>query len=236
MDPLLISAASGLRSRMEALELVANNLANAGTAGFKSDREFYGLYSAPESDSAVLPVIERRWTDFSQGTLTPTGNTTDLALASSGFFTVRGPQGPLHTRNGNFRIAGSMLASAEGYPALGTDGKPIMLDPARPFEVGLDGAVKQDSLDAGRIAVVEFAEPQALEKMGRSYYRASEAARPAADVEVHQGKLESANVGVPESAVRMVGILRQFEMLQKAVALGSEMGRRSVEEVAKVNP
>jgi flagellar basal body rod protein FlgG len=222
---------------MEALELVANNLANAGTAGFKSDREFYGLYSAPESDgSAVLPLIERRWTDFAQGTLTPTANQTDLALAKSGFFSVEGPQGPLYTRNGNFRIANGTLASAEGYAVRGPDGRPIQLDPVRPFEVGLDGTVTQDSLAVGRIVVFEFAEPQALEKLGRSYFRASAAPGAAAAVEVHQGKLESANVAVPESAVRMVGILRQFEMLQKAVALGSEMGRRSVEEVAKVNP
>lgn len=237
MDPLLISAASGLRSRMEALELVANNLANAGTAGFKSDREFYGLYSAPESEgSAVLPVIERRWTDFGQGTLTPTGNPTDLALAKAGFFAVDGPQGPYYTRNGNFRIADGALATAEGYKVRGVDGKPIQLDAARSFEVAPDGTVMQDSAEVGRIGVFEFSDPQALSKMGRSYFRASTPPAPAAAVEIHQGKLESANVAVPESAVRMVGILRQFEMLQKAVALGSEMGRRSVEEVAKVNP
>ena len=86
MDPLTISAASGLRVRLESLDLLANNLANAATAGYKSDREFYSLYTAPEvlEDNAApstLPVVERRWTDFSQGTLTPTGNPLDLALA-----------------------------------------------------------------------------------------------------------------------------------------------------------
>lgn len=222
---------------MEALELVANNLANAATPGFKSDREFYGLYSAPESDgAAVLPVVESRWTDFSQGTLTATGNDADLALGSGGFFSVDGPQGTLYTRNGHFRITGGRLATAEGYAVRAVDGRPIELDATRPFEVGSDGTVTQDSAVAGRIAVFEFDNPQTLEKAGGSYLRSTERPRLAGTVEVHQGKLESANVGPAESAVRMVGILRQFEMLQKAVALGAEMGRRSVEEVAKVNP
>src|SRR5215469_294053 len=77
MDPLTISAASGLRSRMDALDLLANNLANAETSGYKSDREFYGLYTSPEAYSSqggefvtTLPVVQKQWTDFSQGTLT----------------------------------------------------------------------------------------------------------------------------------------------------------------------
>ena len=77
MDPLTVAAASGLRSRMDALELLANNLANSATSGYKSDSEFYGLFTGLAQDmvgdgsSAVLPVIEHQWTDFSQGTLQP---------------------------------------------------------------------------------------------------------------------------------------------------------------------
>lgn len=230
-----MTAASGLRSRMESLELLANNLANAATAGFKADREYYGLYSGPEAES-VLPVIERHWTDFANGTLTPTGNPLDFALASKGFFAVDGPAGALYTRNGSFRILNGRLATAEGYAVRGVDGNPMPLDAARPVEVSPDGTVRQDGIEAGRIAVVDFASPQALAKLGRTYFRSAEPPRAAASAEIHQGKLEASNVAVPEAAVRMVNILRQFEMLQKAVALTGEMGRRSVEEVAKVNP
>src|ERR1044071_5938381 len=70
MDPLTSTAASGLRARMESLDMLANNLANAETGGYKIDREFYSLYSSPEAggnDPVTLPVIERHWTDFSQG-------------------------------------------------------------------------------------------------------------------------------------------------------------------------
>src|ERR1700758_5179085 len=106
MDSLTAIAASGLRARMESLDLLANNVANASTGGYKADREFYSLYVAPEaqgSDAAsTMPVIERPWTDLSQGLLQPTGNPLDLALSGNGFFTVQGPGGPLYTRNGGF--------------------------------------------------------------------------------------------------------------------------------------
>ncbi len=100
MDPILISAASGLRSRMESLDMLANNIANGSSGGYKADREFYSLYMAPEAagsapSAGTLPVIEKPWTDFSQGELRSTGNPLDLALAGRGFFAVQGPAGPI---------------------------------------------------------------------------------------------------------------------------------------------
>src|ERR1700719_1069785 len=87
MDPLISAAASGIRARLESLDMLANNIANSSAPGFKADREFYGLYlSAEAADSPIgtspttLPVIERQWTDFAQGSLMPTGNPLDLAL------------------------------------------------------------------------------------------------------------------------------------------------------------
>src|SRR6516225_2833133 len=101
MDPMTAIAASGLRARMESLDLLANNVANASTGGFKADREFYSLYAAPESapvdpdPATTMPVIESHWTDHAQGVLQPTGNALDVALSGKGFFTVNGPTGPL---------------------------------------------------------------------------------------------------------------------------------------------
>jgi flagellar hook-basal body protein len=120
MDPITAIAASGLRARMESLDMLANNVANAGTGGYKADREFYSLYVSPEAadadPAATMPVIERTWVDHSQGTLHATGNPLDLALSGKGFFAVNGPGGPLYTRNGNFRLApDGRLTTSEGY-------------------------------------------------------------------------------------------------------------------------
>lgn len=244
MDSLTASAASGLRARMEALEMLANNLANAATGGYKTDRESYSLYFAPEASGAtaaerrVMPVIERQWTDFSQGLLRTTGNPFDLALAGKGFFAVNAPSGTLYTRNGNFSVStkGELLTS-EGYSLRLLGGGTLKVQAGKPVEIASDGTVRQEGQVAGRLEIVDFADRSVLGKMGNSYFRNTDAqakAAAAAGAEVHQGKLESSNVGSAESAVRLVGVMRQFEMLQKALTLGAEMNRKAVEEVARV--
>src|SRR4026209_773116 len=101
MDPLLIAAASGMKARMESLDMLANNISNSGTSGFKADRELFTLAQAD------LPLVEKQWTDFSQGTLEPTGSSLDLGLEGSGFFALNTPTGTAYTRNGHFENNGS---------------------------------------------------------------------------------------------------------------------------------
>ena len=239
MDALTISAASGLRARMESLEMLANNLANAATGGYKSDREFYSLYVSPEASGAApatLPVIDRPWIDFSSGMLRTTGNPLDLALAGKGFFAVQGPSGPLYTRNGSFRLAADgTLTAAEGYPVRLTGGGRLAARPGAPLEFAPDGTVRQQGQSVGQLEIVDFADTAQLAKQGNTYFRAPNgAARPNTSVELHQGKVEDSNVAGPEAAVRLVSIMRQFEMLQRAISLGADMNRKAVEEVARV--
>jgi len=240
MDPLTALAASGLRARMESLEMLANNLANAGTAGYKTDQEFYALYRAAEAQGSdsVMPVIERPWTDFSQGTLSPTGGQLDVALEGRGFFAVSGPSGPLYTRNGSFRLSpAGQLVTADGYAVRSAGGAALTLDSGKTIEIDRDGTVRQDGRVLGQLEVVDFTSTAGLSKQGKTYFQAVgsgvPSARPAGTA-VEQGKLEGANVGTAESAVRLVSVMRQFEMLQRAVTLGTEMNRRAIEEVARV--
>lgn len=241
MDPLTISAASGLRARMESLEMLANNLSNAGTSGYKTDREFYSLYVSPEAggaDPATVPVVERSWIDFSSGPLRTTGNSFDFALDGKGFFAVNGASGPLYTRNGSFRLtsAGTLVAS-DGFPVRLAGGGTLRARPEVPLEVAADGSVRQAGQALGQLEIVDFTDRAGLTKQGNTYFRAANAAAPpaqAANVAVRQGQLEDSNAGGPEAAVRLVSLMRQFEMLQRAISLGGEMNRRAVEEVARV--
>jgi flagellar basal-body rod protein FlgF len=244
MDPLTISAASGLRSRMESLDLLANNISNAETGGFKVDREFYSLYTSEDAmapdgaEPATLPVIEKNYTDFSQGMLRTTTNTLDFGLQGPGFLAVDAPGGVSYTRNGAFKVtpAGN-LATAEGYNVRDTAGKPITVDPSLPISVTPDGSVLQSGQSVGQFAVVDFA-PGDLVKQGSTLFRAanSNVTSTPSSAQVLQGKLEGSNVGSSESAVRLVNVMRQFEMLQKAVNIAGEMDRKSISEVAKVGP
>lgn len=244
MDSLTISAASGMRARMESLELLANNIANQATAGYKPDRESYSLYLASEAveprapEPSLLPVIERNWTDFTQGTLTPTGNPLDLAISGSGFFTVEGPSGVLYTRNGSFRLSPEgRLESSEGYAVLDRSGAPIRVDPALPIQISQSGVLVQDGVPVAELGLASIGQSESLAKHSGSYFRPADARvkpQAAADARIHQGKLEAANFSSAEAAVRLVEVMRQFEMLQRAVSIGSEMNRRAAEEVARV--
>ena len=99
-----------MRTSLEWLNMLANNLANTQTSCYKLDREFYDLYTSQDAldggsyDPTQMPMINKNWTDFSQGSLQQTSNQLDFAIAGDGFFTVNGPSGPLYTRNGTFRI------------------------------------------------------------------------------------------------------------------------------------
>ena len=243
MDSIAVAATSGLQSRMEALDMMANNLANATTSGFKLDREFYSVFSADDNgfatdaNSSSLPMIQKQWTDFSQGELQPTGNPLDLALNGKGFFVVNSPTGPLYTRNGAFTLSPTgALATSDGYQVNGSGGQPIQTLDRSPIEVSAEGAVQQNGVKIAQIQIVDFKDPSVLSKKGGSYFINSSTTQqpiPATNVTVEQGKTEGSNVSPAESAVRLVGVMRQFEMLQKAVTMTTDMDKKSLEEVAK---
>jgi flagellar basal body rod protein FlgG len=243
MDPLSISAASGMKARMEALDLLANNIANASTAGFKLDRENYNIFTAENfgiDDTTESPVIEKNWTDFAQGNLVQTGNHLDFALEGRGFFVVDGPNGPLLTRNGGFRLSPSgKLETAEGYAVRvnTSDGQPYKLDPLAAIEVSREGLITQRSAAVGQLATADVASQEDIAKIGGVYFQVRNPVSKLASAAgaVRQEYLESANVVPSENAVRLVGILRQYEALQKAISIGTDMNRKAIEEVARVS-
>lgn len=244
MDPISVLAASGIRARMQSLDLLANNLANAGTNGYKIDSEFYSLFASSEAspdaagDVATLPALSEHWTDFSQGLLQNTGNPLDVALSGPGFFVIKGPTGPLYTRNGSFQLSATgTLMTPDGYPVLGQDNATITVDSSLPVDITSEGIVQQNGQVVGQLNVVSFANTSVLAKQGNNYFRTTDAKvspTPAVNVDVRQGQIEASNVKTPEAAVRLVGVMRQFEMLQKAITMSLDMNKKGIEEVARI--
>ena len=257
MDLLSSAAAAGLRSRSEALEMLANNIANAQTTGFKIDRELYSKYQSDEAfgaqtgahEPSLLTDIDNHWTDFAQGPLQVTGNAFDLALEGKGFFVVEGPGGDanrLMTRDGHFRLSSAgRLETTDGYAVLGFRpgprpgarvAEPITLDPRASLDVGRDGSIRQNGAVVAQLLLTEPGDPQLLPKRSGNYFsldpRYLEQAPRGTDVQ--QGKLEGANFSPAEAAVRLVNVMRQFETMQRALQLGGEMSRRAIEDVARV--
>jgi flagellar basal-body rod protein FlgF len=245
MDPLTTAAASGIQARMDSLDMLANNMANGSSSGFKADREFYSTYFSPATDGGFnpavgdSPVVEKNWTDFTQGGLTPTGNSTDLALTGSGFFAINGPNGTLYTRNGSFQISSQgTLVTGEGYTVRQTNGQAVQLSGTGPISVSAQGEISQDGQPIGQLQIVTFADPTQLTKVGGSYFQSPDPQTvtpiPATGATVAQGKLEASNSSPAESATRMVSLLRHFEMLQRAIKVGTDMNKSASEEVARV--
>jgi flagellar basal body rod protein FlgG len=230
---------------MDALDLLSNNLANSSTSGYKADREFYSLFQGEDAslslnglEPATLPHVKSQWTDFSQGELLPTGNPLDVALTGKGFFAVTGPTGPLYTRNGAFKLSSAgVLTTTEGYPVRGVGGAPIKTTSQSAIEISPTGTVRQDGETLGQFEVVDFTDTTALNKIGSSYFRSNNPAvkpAPMLDPSVQQGRIEGSNVGTAESAVRLVDLMRQYQMLQKAVSLAAEMDKSATDVVARV--
>jgi flagellar basal-body rod protein FlgF len=230
---------------MDALDLLSNNLANTSPPGFKADRESYNLYMSAEAAEAATglssrsPLVERQWLDLSQGSLQSTGNAKDLSISGSGFFLVDGPDGALLTRGGAFSInKDGRMTTREGYQFATVEPRRFRADPSRPVEVDTSGVVRQDGQPLGQLKVVEAPDPASLSRRDGVYMSLDlrqVAQLKQTNAEVRQGHLESSNLGPAEAAVRLVGILRQFETLQRALQIGSEMNRRAVEEVARVH-
>ena len=190
---------------------------------------------AQTGDVSALPVIESHWTDLAQGNLRDTANPLDFAIDGEGLFAIQTPGGVRYTRNGSFRLSqAGVLTAADGSPVRAQGGGQIVLQPGLPVEMLADGTVQQSGQPAGQIELAAF-DPGSANKEGASYFvpLAGAAAKPASGAVV-QGKLEQSNVGAAESSVRLVAIMRQFEMLQKAMNIGNELNREAIEQVARV--
>ncbi len=231
-------------ARSQALDMAAANLANAGTAGYRAERdEFRSVLLGPEALDSELDatlnnfgVLGGSRLDLGQGAVTPTGNPLDLAIQGDGFFAIQTKQGVRYTRDGQFeRAQDGSLTTQGGEPVLDGKQQPIRI-PAGEIGVGADGAVSVNGAIAGKIALVGFASGDALTAEGSNRYAATAGVKPvAASGSIHQGALEASNQNVVEGSLQLVLMQRQAEMMQKAVAMFSnDLDRTASEDLPRV--
>jgi len=241
MDPFFISAASGMKARLESLDILANNLANLSTSGFKLDREAFNVYVSEQARAgdgefaARSPITEKHATDLSQGTLSETGNGLNLALEGQGFLTVTNGDKLAYTRNGQMKIGtDGALETPDGNKFQSTLGKPLIVDPAIAVDIDREGMVRQNGQEIGQLQLSKVDDANKLQKLGSTYFMVADtSSMQKSDAQVRQGYLEASNVNPADAAIRLVGVLRQFEMLQRAMQLGADMNRKVIDEVAK---
>jgi len=244
MDSGFYSAFTGLAARMQSLDLLANNLANVNTAGYKAQKEFYRAFTASLSDRALSPVnmaindyglMGGARVDLSAGALQTTGNDTDAALDGSGFFVVKTQAGVRYTRNGNFSLNNTrQLVDPQGNLVQGQDG-PIQL-PSGKITISTDGAVSVDGALVAQLKVVDFAPGTQLQPEGNTDFVAPAEATPiASTAQVRQSMLEASNSDAVSSAVSLIDLQRNAEMMQKALTIfNTDFNQTAVQELPHV--
>jgi len=245
MNSGMYSAISGNIAAMERMDVISNNLANVNTPGFKKDKmSFEGVLSSAAMPPTVPPgktadpllQKENFYTDFSAGPIKQSGNSFDLAIEGSGFFTVSTPNGLAYTRQGNFHLAADgTLVTADGYPVMGQGGE-IKITGGK-VDIAANGAITADGTAAGTISLVDFPQPYNLTKAGSALFVPADPQQTAAtatSAQLRQGFLEGANVDSVTEMVQMIETNRYFEMCQRVIQGFDNMANKASNDLGKL--
>ena len=251
-NTLLVGLSRQVVLRRE-LDVVANNIANINTAGFKADgavfEEFIGKTARADKmsrrDSQVSFVRDRTtWIDMSQGTMERTGNPTDVAIDGKGFLAVQTADGERYTRNGALQInnAGTLVTS-EGFPVLGENG-PIQFQPTDvdvkisgdgTISVAVAGTPGQEA-QRGRLRMVGFDDPSLLQKNGTGTFALREGVNIQPDTQSRfvQGSIEKSNVRSVVEMTRMIEINRTYTQVANMMQQQADLSRTAIDKLAEV--
>jgi len=232
------AALSGMRARLEDLDRLASDLANVGTSGYKTERAATAAAERPSFraalDSAVDATTGSTRVDFRPGTIGATGRELDVAIDGRGFFVVNTPAGERYTRNGAFsRREDGVLTIADGSPVLGTSGE-IKVGRGQ-ITVSDDGTIKAGDVIAGKLRVVDFANPADVQRESGVRFRAAAGVTPDdIPTRIVSGSLEQANVSMVDRMAALTDLTRSFEALQRGVSvLMNDIDGRAITELGK---
>lgn len=242
MTDALYTAGSGAMVQQMRMEMLANNLANVDSPGYKADKALFRSHmTAAQGDGSLTPApnhhvaFDGTRIDFAAGAMQQTDNALDLAIEGPGFFSVQTPDGVRYTRAGNFsRSREGVMVTQDGHPVLG-EGGPIQLGNGK-VEIDARGGVSVEGTVVGRISLVAFDNPQNLEKTGDGLFVPMEGGageRLAENSGVHQGFLEKANVNPVLAMTEMVEVLRAYEAYQKMIRTISDADTKAINDVGR---
>ncbi|MEJ5250897.1 MAG: flagellar hook-basal body protein [Chthonomonadetes bacterium] len=237
-------AASGMLAQQVRHDVIANNLANADTTGYKADEAVFRTalesaiwrhhdpYRGAEAPRVgVMPFgteVDEIHTDLRPGAITLTGRSLDVAIDGDGFFVVNTPQGERYTRDGAFRqLADGTLVTTDGMPVLGTRG--VIRSAGVPITIAPNGDVLANGQVVDRLRIVQV---QNAVKEGANRFAGN--AQPLQQFSLQVGALERSNVSVVQAMVDMITAMRAYEASHRAVLAHDETLQRAVNDVGKV--
>ena len=242
MDSGFYAACTGLAAQTEALDIIAENLANTSTSAYKARQATFQALIAQHqlSPASVLnqavnnySVLGSTSQNWQQGNLEGTGNDLDVALEGSGLFAVQTKSGVRYTRDGNFKLSSTnQLVTANGDPVLGQNGA-IPIAPGN-LSISTDGTVSINGALVGKLRVVSIA-PQDLSPEGAGLYSTKATPAAANGTLVRQGMLEGSNINPVQASVQLITVQRHAEMLQRALSeFHSEFNRIAANDLPRL--
>lgn len=221
MENTLYVALSYQTVMQRQMDVIANNIANVSTPGFKGEQMMFVEYLADavgkDDVSFVQDIAVVR--DFREGAFAKTDNPLDVAISGQGWLQVDTPTGMRYTRNGHLQIdAKNMLTTATGHPVLGDNNKPITMPPnGGTIVISAEGTVSVDNQQIGRLKLVSFENEQLLRKDSESLYNTDAPALPAPKAKLVQGMIEESNVKPIIEITNMISAMREFQSAQQMI-------------------
>jgi flagellar basal-body rod protein FlgF/flagellar basal-body rod protein FlgG len=250
MDSGIYAAYSGLLARTQALDLAANNLANAGTTGYRAGRESFSGALA-EAAGTLGSQVGGAVNDFgvlggsslstSQGQIKPTGNPLDLAIQGPGFFALQTSNGTRYTRDGEFQVSrGGVLQTKDGSAVLNAVGQAISV-PSGSVSISADGTISvatdAGSAIVGKVAVMDLGPNGTASAEGDTLYKAAAGTTPTvtANATIQQGAVEGSNEDAIHGTMQLILMQRQAEMMQRALTtFHNDFDKTATEEISRV--
>ncbi|MEM8796751.1 MAG: flagellar basal-body rod protein FlgF [Pseudomonadota bacterium] len=236
-------------SRMKTLErhmeVIANNVANLNTNGFKAEQmlfeEYIGSDASAETferrDQEVYFVLDAQSIgDFNEGPISQTGNPLDVAIKGEGFFAVETPAGERYTRDGSFTIdSEGRLVTHDGHPVLG-DGGPILFSPGETnISITADGVISTNEGEIGRLRVVGFDDPQQLGRIGSNLFSGDDVEPQAIErPQLIQNALEGANIDAVTGISDMIKVQRAYQELANIMRNQNDLRQQAISQLGTV--
>jgi flagellar basal-body rod protein FlgF len=204
---------------MREMQIVANNIANLSTTGFRKEGVVFAehvLSPRGEEPSLSMASAEGRVVNLSQGVLEKTGGSLDFAIEGDGFFQIATPRGNELTRAGSFVLSPEgILVTAEGFPVLDGGASPISLPVgAGPISLSRDGTLSAGGTPLAQLGLYRPLEPATLVHTGGTRFRTDGEIEPVENGSIFQGFLEGSNVNAIQEVTRMIEVQRAYEMGQ----------------------
>lgn len=220
------------------LDMVANNVANMNSSGFKGERAIFEEFLVKTNDRKKLSYVQDRglWRDTQEGPMQRTGNPYDLAIKGEAYFVVGTTDGPRYTQNGRFQLdAEGTLVTQAGFPVLDENGDPVVIDPLDgDITVSAEGAVIGELGELARLQLVRFENEQELLKIGDSLYSSQQEPQEPEGVQVLQGMFEGSNVKGVVEMTRMMDVVRAYTSTANMLQSNHDLQRRAVERLGEV--